>query len=368
MRNDYYFMIIVSEDGGETWKSENILAKWQNTNPEGSQLRDIATYGQTVRYSLAKYAGKNIRIGLYREAKTTSTTGIAIHVDNIRLGYFKKTVEGASTCQYEDIQVGDITLSGEDATPGIHSFPICFYKSATEAQAGARDSVHALEIMVYPVQEVYFSDTICEGDTYTRYDFQPKDRTGIYRRKLQSVEHGCDSIVTLDLYAKPRAYAPEEEVALCPGETYWWNNREFNRAGIYRDTLISAIGCDSIETLVVSYFKQEDTVHLSSRVLQNELPFTFESDNYPYAIGQAPIYYSIGTPVGRYIDTVLVQGENCNRVLVHTLIISSSQDIDEINAEDGHGARKVLYRDNLYIILDDEWYNAEGKKVGNQLK
>lgn len=367
MRNDYYFMIIVSEDGGETWKSENILAKWQNTNPEGKQLRDIATYGQTVRYSLAKYAGKNIRIGLYREAKTTSTTGIAIHVDNVRLGYFEKTVEGASACQYEDIQIGDITLSGDETTPGIHSFPICFYKSAAEAQAGARDSVHALEIEIYPVQEVEVSDTICEGDTYTSYDFQPKDRGGVYRRKLQTLEHGCDSIVTLYLYAKPRAYAPDEEVALCPGEVYRWNGNIYNRAGIFRDTLVSAIGCDSIETLVVSYFKQEDTLHLSSRVLQNELPFTFESDNYPYAVGQAPIYYSVGTPVGRYIDTVLVQGENCNRVLVHTLIISSSQDIDEINAEDGRGARKVLYRDNLYIILDDEWYNAEGKKVGNQL-
>ena len=32
------------------------------------------------------------------------------------------------------------------------------------------------------------------------------------------------------------------------------------------------------------------------------------------------------------------------------------------------GARKIIYRDNLYIILNDEWYNAEGKKVGDPRK
>ena len=364
MMDDYYFMIIISEDGGATWKSENILAKWQNTNAEGQQLRDIPANGMKVRYSLAPYAGKNVRIGLYREARSTSSTGIVIHVDNIRLAYFKKTVDYASACQFEDVQVGDIILSGDDTKPGIHAYPTCFYATDADARAGIKDSVQQLEIEVYPAQETFFADTICEGDTYSNYDFQPRTQTGTYRRKLHTLEHGCDSIVTLDLYVIPRAYAEDVEVALCPGESYIWNGEAYNRAGIFRYTTVSAAGCDSIETLIVSYADAEDTIFVSSRVEESQLPFTYENTEHPYILGQTPIYYAEGTPIGEYQDTVLVEGAQCAAVLVHTLTIYRPEDIDLVG--DGkNGARKVLIHDQLYIIVDDEWYNAAGQKVAD---
>lgn len=369
MKDDYYFMIIVSDDGGATWKSENILAKWQNTNPAGHQLRDLSATGQIVRYSLAQYAGKNIRIGLYREAKTTSSTGIVVHVDNVRLAYFDKEVESASACQYEDVTIGDITLSGEDSKPGIHAYPTCFYVSDAEAKAGVRDSVFSMEIEVYPAQNLVIQDTICEGETYTGYDFLPKSETGIYRRKLQTLEHGCDSIVTLYLKVKERRYGEDTEASICVGEPYVWNGKTYNRAGIYRDTLVSSIGCDSIQTLVISYFASEDTIRDANRVELNELPFTYENPLHPYAAGQAPIYYANGTPKGTYVDTVLVQGENCSVVLIHTLdIYDAHEAIDNVDGTGESGARKVLYRDQMYIILQDEWYNAAGQRVADPRK
>lgn len=368
MKDDYYFMIIVSEDGGATWKSKNILAKWQNTNPEGRQLRDISATGQKVRYSLAAYAGKNVRIGLYREARTSSATGFAIHVDNVRLAYFDKRAETASACQYEDIDIGDIHISGDDIEPGIHIYPTCFYVTDEEAKAGKRDSVYAVEVEVFPTPETLYTDTICQGDTYTSPDFINKDKAGIYRRKLQTQVHGCDSIITLQLGMIPRAYAPDVIDTLCPGETLMWNGNVYNRAGLYRDTLLSAAGCDSIETLVLSYHKQEDTLRIAERIKQDELPYSYENPQYPYAPGQVPVYYAAGTPVGKYTNTVTVIGTNgCPRVLVLVLFIENSQGIDDIDAE-GNGARKIFYRDNLYIILNDEWYNAEGKKVGDPRK
>ncbi len=368
MMDDYYFMIIISEDGGTTWESKNILGKWQNTNPEGSQLRDIPSDGMKVRFSLAPYAGKNVRIGLYREARSTSSTGIAIHVDNIRLAYFKKNVDYASGCQYEDIQVGDIILPGEQTTPGIHAYPTCFYASDADAKAGIKDSVQQLEIEIYPAMETSFNDTICEGETYSNYDFLPKDRTGVYRRKLQTVEHGCDSIVTLYLHVKERRYAEDEEVAICPGESYIWNGKPYNRAGIFRDTTVSSIGCDSVMTLIVSYNASEDTLLDASRVELSELPFTYENAQHPYVAGQTPISYPAGTPVGTYKDTVLVEGDNCATVLVHVLTVyNQHEDIDHIF--DGMGqTHKFIYRDQLYIICNDEWYNALGQKVADPRK
>ena len=365
MMDDYYFMIIISEDGGQTWTGNNILAKWQNTNPEGSQLRDIPSDGMTVRYSLAQYAGKNIRIGLYREARSTTSTGIAIHVDNIRLAYFKKSVDYASGCQYEDIQVGDIILPGDQTTPGIHAYPTCFYVSDAEAKAGKKDSVQQLEIEVYPAMATLFVDTICEGETYTDHDFLPKDKTGIYRRKLQTLVHGCDSIVTLDLYVKERRYGDDVEASICPGEPYEWRGKEYNRAGIYRDTILSSIGCDSVLTLILTNnTSKADTILAQSIIHPDELPFTYLDPAHPYAYGQQPISYPEGTPMGTYTDTVLVIGSECTDVLIHTLIIRWEEALE--NLFEGKGeTHKVIYHDRMYIICNDEWYNALGQKVSD---
>ena len=369
MKDDYYFMIIVSEDGGLTWKSENILAKWQNTNPVGSQLRDIPSTGMNVRYSLAKYAGKNIRIGLYREAKSTANTGVAIHIDNFRLAYFKKAVDYTSACQYEDVQVGDIFLSGEDTRPGIHAYPTCFYVSDAEARAGELDSVFQLEIEVFPSVEMHYADTICEGETYTGYDFVGKDKTGLYRRKLSSVVSGCDSIVALNLTVQPRMAGEETVVQICPGETYMWLGTTYTRAGLYYDTLVSSFGCDSIETLVITYRNSDrDTIRVSSTVTEEELPFSYYDFNHPYLPNQNPVYYSRGTAPGVYVDTVLVSGDACTTVLIHTLNIVRHEDIDRIDAQDPQGARKVIIRDKMYIILNDEWYTPSGQKVSDPRK
>lgn len=363
MANDFYVMLIVSEDGGQTWKSQNILRKWQNTNPAGQQLRDISSSGQNVRVSLAPYAGKNIRVGLYREAKTSVATGIAVHVDNVRLAYFDKVVEYASGCQYEDITIGDIHLSGDSTQPGIHIYPQSHYASDEAAKAGVKDTVYSLEVEVFEVIETPYDATICEGDTYTDLNFHGKDKTGVYRRKTQSV-HGCDSIITLNLTVIPTAYAEDLEVALCPGETYLWHDKIYNRAGIFRDTTVSAAGCDSVAALIVSYAAAEDTLFESAHVYTNELPFTYQNDRYPYIIGQAPIMYPEGTAVGIYRDTTYLQGESCAVVLVLTTTIDWPEAIDNVDA-DGRGARKLFIGDRMYIVLDDEWYNAAGQRVAD---
>ena len=366
MKDDFYFMVIVSEDGGNTWKSEHIIAKWQNTNAAGKQLRDIPSTGKTVRLSLAGFAGKNIRVGFYREVVSSSSTGIALHIDNVRMGYFDKEVEAASGCQYDDIQVGDIVLPGDVTEPGIHSYPTTIYASDADAASGVRDHVYALEIEVFPVSENVLNDTICEGESYNSADFHDKNQSGVYRRKLQTVEHGCDSIITLNLSVTPTQYAEETKAAICPGEEYIWNDKVYNRAGLFRDTLVSSLGCDSIETLIVSYTESsEDTIFVAERISTDELPYEYQNAEHPYLVGQTPITYPAGTQPGVYTATVLVQGDICTAVLVHTLTIYDPHEaIDEVMAGD-KAARKIIYHDQLYIILNDEWYNSAGQKVAD---
>jgi hypothetical protein len=262
----------------------------------------------------------------------------------------------------------DFFVNGDEVKAGEHTFTRIDRKGEWDATAGMLDTIYNLTVNYYEAPETVIADTICEGDSYTSVDFNGKSKPGVYKRKLQS-ELYCDSIVTLHLSVTPIQRADDQIVALCPGETYTWNSKEYNRAGIYRDTTISSLGCDSIQTLVLSFNEAEDTIYAASEVDITELPFTYESMDYPYAAGQAPIFYPAGTAKGVYNDTVLVQGVNCVAVLVHTLTVTDRHEgIEDVMNELGAGARKVLYRDNLYIICNDEWYTATGQKVNDPRK
>ena len=155
-----------------------------------------------------------------------------------------------------------------------------------------------------------------------------------------------------------------EEVydTICPNTVYEWNGRELTEAGEYVDSLQTAAGCDSIATLHLAIYAEEEPIHVSHTIKEDELPFEYET---AYIAGQTPISYPVGTEPGIYVDSVLVEGEHCVAVLVHTLTIEKSQGFENIYDIDGSSVQKVLYHDVLYIICNDEWYNAEGKKVSD---
>ena len=76
-------------------------------------------------------------------------------------------------------------------------------------------------------------------------------KTGQYKRKLESY-NDCDSVVILDVNVLPRI---EESVmqTICKGQMITWNGKEYNRSGVYTETLTSQVtGCDSIVTLVLT--------------------------------------------------------------------------------------------------------------------
>ena len=122
--------------------------------------------------------------------------------------------------------------------------------------------------------------------------------------------------------------------------------------------------CDSIETLIISYAEAEQTIYAESHIEIGDLPFTYYDPAHPYIAIQTPVSYPEGTPAGTYIDTAYVQGAQCAAMLIHTLVITDPQGLETIEGANGT-PRKVLYRDNMYIILDDEWYNASGQKVAD---
>jgi len=254
MADDYSFAVAVSEDGGKTWMKDNILGVWNNQLPSGMQLRDIPFAPTTMRFDLAKYAGKNIRIAFYREADTykgSSPYSCAVHLDNIRVNYYDKIEDSVTSCQYEDVDMLGFYIDGDKAPAGEIVKKRIEYAYDFDANTKHyRDSMYVLNVNYVEVPFTTYKDTICEGDTYTDNNFLVgKTETGLYQRKLQG--QYCDSIVQLSLYVRPKVYYSFEK-AICQGGSYNFNGKELNRTGVYVDTLKNAYGCDSIVELSLS--------------------------------------------------------------------------------------------------------------------
>jgi uncharacterized protein YceK len=118
------------------------------------------------------------------------------------------------------------------------------------------DSVVTLTVTTNPIYNTNLTATICEGETFNLSGFI-ENEAGIYRQTLQTV-NGCDSIVTLTLNVNP-IYNTELSANICEGQTYTENGFNVSEAGIYTQTLNSVNGCDSIVTLNLNVNPTFDT-------------------------------------------------------------------------------------------------------------
>ncbi|WP_343636262.1 LamG-like jellyroll fold domain-containing protein [Fluviicola sp.] len=87
---------------------------------------------------------------------------------------------------------------------------------------------------------------ICEGESYS-FGTQNLTATGVYQETFTSAE-GCDSLVTLQLNVRTVNMPPVIQASCA---SYFWpqTGQTYFTSGIYRDTLTSSYGCDSILTL-----------------------------------------------------------------------------------------------------------------------
>ena len=83
-------------------------------------------------------------------------------------------------------------------------------------------------------------DTIAIGDTVT-------SEPGEFIRTLRN-EAGCDSVVVYDVQLSP-VFDQEIDSVICAGDTITFGGNQYFEPGIYRDTLQSRDGCDSLVTL-----------------------------------------------------------------------------------------------------------------------
>lgn len=107
--------------------------------------------------------------------------------------------------------------------------------------ANGCDSTRTLNLVVKARTYATLNASICEGETYLGYT-----AGGTYRDTLLNAA-GCDSIRTLHLQVKPKRYTLSN-VSICQGQSYPAGGANQTSSGIYKDTLTSLTGCDSIVT------------------------------------------------------------------------------------------------------------------------
>ncbi|WP_207516083.1 beta strand repeat-containing protein, partial [Longitalea luteola] len=233
-------------------------------------------------------------------------------------GTYKDTLTNAAGCD----SIVTLTLNVSPAVTGTQTATICAnqlpyiwngntYNAAgtykdTLVNAAGCDSIITLTLNVHPAVTGTQTATICTNQLPYIWNGNTYNTAGTYKDTLTNAA-GCDSIVTLTLTVKQNVTGAQT-VSICNNQLpYTWNGNTYNDAGTYKDTLISAAGCDSIVTLTLTT-KPNVTGKQAVNICNNQLPFVWNGNTYNAA--------------GTYKDT-LISASGCDSIVTLTLTVNS---------------------------------------------
>ena len=150
--------------------------------------------------------------------------------------------------------------------------------SVTVTSSGGCDSVPILSLTVNHFVTSTTNKTVCNNQLPYTWNGNSYAAGGIYKVTLKSAA-GCDSIASLILGVKPVA-GSTTAVTICNNQLpYSWNGRSYTAAGLYSLILTAANGCDSVAKLDL---KINPVTFSITRVTLcfNQLPYTWNSNSY----------------------------------------------------------------------------------------
>ncbi len=115
------------------------------------------------------------------------------------------------------------------------------------------DSIIQLKLTVNPNQTTNLIRNICYEDV-VKVGTNTYRNTGVYKDTLRTFQ-GCDSIVNLNLTQRP-LISKLIDTTLCFNNFITIGNKSYTTLGNYVDTLKSSLGCDSIVTLNLKYYPE----------------------------------------------------------------------------------------------------------------
>ena len=171
-----------------------------------------------------------------------------------------------------------------------------------------------------PISVVPVSHTICSNKPYS-FGKRNLTTSGIYYDTLKTI-YGCDSIIKLTLTVNP-AYLFTADTAICYGNTYLFRGKTLTVSGVYRDTLPTIHGCDSVFELNLTIFSK-DTVIFKDTICYGK-NYTLNGFNITNAI-TSNVYFNNDLNVNgcdsvtrlnltvNSVDTVSIAASTCENV------------------------------------------------------
>ncbi len=130
--------------------------------------------------------------------------------------------------------------------PGHYSIPF-----NTDMSKNYPDSMYRFEIQQVLGEYTIVDTLVCSNELPFLYNGQRIDTAGVYKSHLMS-NFFCDSVVELRVEVRP-AYEQYQELFVCNNEPFYFRGEPVTKTGIYTDTLIAQLGCDSIIHYVVNF-------------------------------------------------------------------------------------------------------------------
>ncbi len=116
--------------------------------------------------------------------------------------------------------------------------------------------MHQIELMVLPVFQTTELREICTGDSLLVFG-NYETAAGLYLRTFQAA-NGCDSVHQVELKVLP-VFQTTELQQICTGDSALVFGNYETAAGLYSSTFQASGGCDSIHTVVLAVFPEEQT-------------------------------------------------------------------------------------------------------------
>lgn len=216
------------------------------------------TYTSTGTYTqtLLNVAGCDsvITLNLIIGGSIITTTATACNsylwegVNYTSSGLYTTTFVGANGCD----SIRKLNLTIKNSTSSVSTISICegqIYEGhsvsgtyiSTLIGVNGCDSICTVNLTVKPKTISTINAVICEGSNFGGYT-----NAGTYANTYLG-SNGCDSTRTLHLVVNPKKYK-NLNVSLCESSSFFAGGMMQTTSGIYKDTLQTSLGCDSIIT------------------------------------------------------------------------------------------------------------------------
>jgi alpha-tubulin suppressor-like RCC1 family protein len=125
--------------------------------------------------------------------------------------------------------------------------------------ANGCDSVSSINLIVDSILNTNLNVSVCANQLPYLWNGQNLNSTGVYSFTTTNF-YGCDSSSTLNFFIKSIDY-DSTNISICMNQLpYNWNGQSFSNAGVYTQSLVNSVGCDSILTLDLSIINFNATI------------------------------------------------------------------------------------------------------------